>query len=69
MNTNPCFTSNCHNCRFFQPDGNYHGTCGRLHAPMLGKWPACQLALPKFESLAQSPAVEIFADRVLATIN
>ncbi|WP_373542714.1 hypothetical protein [Chamaesiphon sp.] len=42
----------CHNCRFFQPDGHYHGSCSQLDITVEGEWIACQLSLPAFDRIS-----------------
>jgi hypothetical protein len=43
----------CNQCRFFQPDGHYHGSCARLNVTVEGEWQACCLALHAFDLVAQ----------------
>lgn len=38
----------CSSCRFFQPEGHYHGSCARLHSAVMGEWPVCRLAKSAF---------------------
>jgi hypothetical protein len=45
----------CSQCRFFQPDGHYHGNCNRLNVTVEGKWQACYLALHAFVDLLGQP--------------
>jgi hypothetical protein len=45
----------CSQCRFFQPDGNYRGSCNRLNVTVEGKWQACCLALHAFVDLLVQP--------------
>jgi hypothetical protein len=39
----------CSNCRFFQPEGHYHGSCARLHSMVMGEWPGCPLGESAFD--------------------
>jgi hypothetical protein len=59
MQTNPCYATTCHNCRFFQPEGHHYGNCDRMHIIVEGEWPACHLALPAFNSLGQQLGTSI----------
>ena len=42
----------CRNCRFFQPDGHYQGSCSQLDITVEGDWIACQLSLPAFDRIS-----------------
>jgi hypothetical protein len=48
MKTNTCLASTCSNCRFFNPEGNRHGSCSQLNVTVDGVWPACSLGSPAF---------------------
>jgi hypothetical protein len=48
MKTSNCLTSTCSNCRFFNPEGQLHGSCHQLHVTVDGDWPACSLGAPAF---------------------
>lgn len=50
-----CHPSTCSNCRFFQPEGHYHGSCARLHSMVMGEWPGCRLGRSTFESSEELP--------------
>jgi hypothetical protein len=52
MLTNTCNASICRNCRFFQPEGHYHGCCDRLNVAVRGEWKTCTLALATFDSVS-----------------
>jgi hypothetical protein len=43
-----CHATTCSNCRFFQPEGHYHGSCARLQSMVMGEWPACRLGRSAF---------------------
>jgi hypothetical protein len=50
MKTTTCHQFPCSQCRFFQPDGHYQGSCDRMNVPVKGKWQACHLAVHVFDS-------------------
>jgi hypothetical protein len=43
-----CRLTTCGKCRFFQPEGHYHGSCARLDSMVMGEWPACRLGRSAF---------------------
>ncbi len=53
MKNSACQKFGCSQCRFFQPDGHYHGSCTRLNVTVEGQWQACCLASQAFAPLAQ----------------
>jgi hypothetical protein len=48
MKTSPCHASTCRNCRFFKPEGSFHGNCTQLQVPVDADWTGCQLSTPAF---------------------
>ncbi len=54
MKNSPCQNFVCSQCRFFQHDGHYHGSCDRMNVTVEGEWKACHLALRVFALLAES---------------
>ncbi len=54
-----CHVSTCRNCRFYQPDGHYHGSCSQLDITVEGEWLACQLSLPAFDFMTSDLPDEI----------
>ncbi|WP_181243680.1 hypothetical protein [Chamaesiphon polymorphus] len=54
MSNNQCHNFGCRQCRFYQPDGHYHGSCARLNVTVDGQWQACCLALRAFAPLVQN---------------
>jgi hypothetical protein len=51
MQTSTCDGFACSKCRFFQPDGRYHGNCDRMNVSVQGEWRACHLAIGVFDPL------------------
>jgi hypothetical protein len=49
-----CNPAICKNCRFFQPEGYYHGKCDRMNVAVKGEWRACQLSLLAFGAVVPS---------------
>jgi hypothetical protein len=49
MKPRPCDQFACNQCRFFQPDGRYHGCCDKINVTVKGEWQACHLALHAFD--------------------
>jgi hypothetical protein len=49
-----CNPAICKNCRFFQPEGYYHGKCDRMNVTVKGEWQACQLSLLAFCAVVPS---------------
>jgi hypothetical protein len=45
--TNPS-VSMCRHCQHYLAEGRRGGQCQQLGAPVLGRWKACQLAIPPF---------------------
>jgi hypothetical protein len=45
MKTSMCNGFACSKCRFYQPDGRYHGCCDRMNVSVQGEWKACHLAI------------------------
>jgi hypothetical protein len=48
MQPSTCKQIDCNKCRFFQPDGRYHGSCSKMNVTVKGEWKACHLALQAF---------------------
>jgi hypothetical protein len=48
MKPSTCDQFSCRNCRFFLPDGRYHGCCDKMNVTVKGEWQACHLALRMF---------------------
>jgi hypothetical protein len=48
MNTHTSHHLCCRQCRFFQPEGHYHGNCRRMNVSVSGEWQACSLVLSAF---------------------
>jgi hypothetical protein len=48
MKPSTCDQFACRKCRFFQPNGRYHGCCDRMNVTVKGEWQACHLALRAF---------------------
>jgi hypothetical protein len=48
MKPSTCDQFACRNCRFFQPDGRYHGCCDKMNVTVKAEWQACHLALQAF---------------------
>lgn len=40
--------STCRHCQHYLVEGRRGGQCKQLGAPVLGRWKACQLAIPPF---------------------
>jgi hypothetical protein len=49
MKTSTCDGFACSQCRFFQPDGRYHGNCDRMNVTVQGEWQSCHLAIRVFD--------------------
>jgi hypothetical protein len=56
MKTSTCDGFACNKCRFFQPDGRYHGNCDRMNVTVQDEWQACHLAIRAFDLLPVAAA-------------
>jgi hypothetical protein len=58
MDPHTCRQLACRNCRFFQPEGHYQGSCDRMNVTVKGDWQACHLISQAFGSFSRVSASE-----------